>query len=297
MFDFLKGGEAKLQVKLDRADKIYHAGETIHASVVVQGVKDLKIQKAQIALLSREEYERQYEETSTDSDGHTSTDTVKQKQTDERAAWQQQFLGETTIKGGSNQSFEFDIPIPPDALPTVDGGKILNFAWLVRTTLDRRLRGDVEDKQELYIVTAPTNKTPIAGTFGSSNAPGDAQLSLRLSSTDFAVGDTISGEFVIQPQKDYDVTEIRVELERIENVPQDEGNTVKDKQTVKLAGATHLTPGQNQSLPFQLKFSTGAPITCRTRHGSIIWVLRGVLARRMRGDTLVEQEIMLSDAR
>lgn len=297
MFDFLKGGQATLRVTLDRADKIYHAGETVHATVEVQGVKDLKIQNARIALVSREEYERRYEETSTDSDGSTSRDTVKQKQTDERPVWQHQFLGETTIKGSSSQSFSFDIPIPADALPTVEGGKILNYAWLVKTVLDRRLRGDVEDKQELYLLATPSNKPALAGEFGSSNEPGDALLSLRLSSTDFQLGDTITGELVIQPQKEFDVTEIRVELELIENVPQDEGNTFKDKQTVKLASSTHLTLGQNLNLPFQLKIPTGVPITCRTPHGSINWVLRGVLSRRMRGDTLVEQAITLSDAR
>ncbi|MBI4673277.1 MAG: sporulation protein [Chloroflexi bacterium] len=293
MFDFLKGGQANVQVTLDRPNQIYGAGDTVHVTVNVQGVKDLKIQNAQIALVSREEYVRRYDERSTDSNGNSTIEENTRRETDERKVWQQQFLGETTIKGNSNQAFEFNVPIPPDALPTVDGGKILSFAWRVKTTLDRRLRGDVEDIQELYVIAKPYGNMGGAGEYGTSNEPGEARLSLRLSNTGAAVGETIAGELLIQPQKAFDATEIRVELERTEDVPQDKGNQQKEKQTVKMAGSTHLDPGQNLNMPFQIKIPSGAPFTCRTRHGSISWVLRGVLARRMRGDTSVEQEILL----
>lgn len=292
MFDFLKGGKATLTVTLDRATKIYAPGETIHANVRVEGVKDLKIQAAKIALVSREEYEYKYE--TRDSDGDLETRTSKT--TDELKVWEKQFLNETTIKANSNQTFEFDIPLPPNALPSVEGGNILNHEWLVKTTLDRKLAGDVEDKQTVYVLAPASNKMLGAGTYGSSNEPGEAELSLRVSNTQFAVGEIIAGEFIIRPQKDFDVTEIRVELERIESVPRDEGNTVQDAQTVKLAGGTKLTRGNEMVMPFQIKVPTSAPITCRTRHGSIEWMLRGVLSRRMRGDTIVEQEIFLYSA-
>lgn len=296
MFDFLKGGQANLTLTLDRANKIYAPGETINAKLTVQGVKDLKIQGGLITLVTREEYQHRYQDESTDSDGRTSTETVTRKETDERKLEQQQFLNETTIKGGTNQTFDFTFPLPPDALPTVDGGKILNLEWRVKATLDRKLRGDVETFQVLYVPKPFSGTMGGAGEFGTSNSPSDAQLSLRLSNREYAPGDTISGEFVMVGQKEFDVTEIRIELERFENVPEDQGNTFKDKQAVKLAGSTKLKPGQNMVMPFQIKIPTGAPITCRTPHGSIRWTLRGVLARRMRGDTLVEQEILVSSS-
>lgn len=50
MFDFLKGGKANLSVTLDRATKSYAPGETIHATVRVEGVnhraRDLSVQRA-----------------------------------------------------------------------------------------------------------------------------------------------------------------------------------------------------------------------------------------------------------
>lgn len=292
MFDFLKGGKANLVVTLDRHNSIYAPGDTIHASVRVEGVKDIKIQSAKIALVSREEYEYKYETRDSDGDDETRTS----KTTDELNVWQQQFLRESTIKGGTNQTFEFDMQLPPNALPSVEGGKILNHEWLVKTTLDRKLAGDVEDKQTIYVLAGASDKMLGAGIYGSSNEPGEAELSMRVPNTQFAIGETIAGDLIIRPQKDFDVTEIRVELERTEHVPRDEGNTLNEKQTVKLAGGTKLTRGNEMILPFQIKVPGSAPITCQTRNGSIEWTLHGVLSRRMRGDTIVEQEIFLYSA-
>lgn len=296
MFDFLKGGKATLAVTLDRPNKIYKPGETIHAVVNVQGVKDLKIQSAKIALVSREEYEYKYERTTTDSDGSTSTEDETSTVTDEQKVWEQQFSGETTIKGGSTQNFEFNIPIPANAMPTVDDGKILNLTWLVRTTLDRKLAGDVEDKQEIDVVAPPVAVPSGAGEFGVSNEPGEADMVLRLPKYTFALGETVSGELVIRPKKAFDATEIRVELVRREFVPRDEGNEYRQDEKFKLAGGTKLVSGQEMTVPFQFKIPTARPITANTRHGTINWYLRGILSRRMRGDTMVEQQVLIYNA-
>lgn len=282
MFDFFKGGKATLAVTLDRPNRIYAPGETISAKVNVQGVKDLKIQSGKIALVAREEFQVRSE----DSEGDTTTSRENQ----EVKAWEQAFLGETTVKGGSNETYEFTIPIPSDAMPTLEGGKILSLSWSVKTTLDRRLAGDVQDKQDIFIV-APAPTRSAAGSFGFSNEPADAEMSLKLSSQEFAVGDAVSGELTIHPKKTFDVTEIRFELMYREHVPKDKGNEFKQEFKVKLAGGTKLTPGQDLALPFQVAIPGSAPLSARTRHGSIIWKARGVLSRRLRGDTIVEQEL------
>ncbi len=293
MFDFLKGGKARVSVELDRPSAPYVPGETIHAKVIVQGEKDLKIQNGRVALVYREEYERRYQDRDTDSQGHTTHTSRKDWETDEQAVWQHQFLEETTIRGGSNQTFEFAMPLPQNAPPTLEGGKILRGQWLVKTTLDRKLAGDVEDKRETFVFHLPTGRMGGAGTYGYSNEPVDAEMQLVLSNKEFALGETITGELIIRPKKEFDVTEIRVETARQERVPQDEGNEHNENKAVKLAGGVKLAAGQELKYPFQLSLSTGSPITARTRHGSITWLLRGVLARRMRGDTHVEEEIFV----
>src|SRR5262245_32686544 len=104
MFDFLKGGKAKITVETDRPTDPYVPCERINAKIVVQREKDLKIQKGKLALIYHEEYQRHYTDRDTDSDGNTSETDSKSWVNEDTEAWQQQFLGETTIKGGSNQT-------------------------------------------------------------------------------------------------------------------------------------------------------------------------------------------------
>lgn len=297
MFDFLKGGKAKVTVETDRPNQPYVPGERINAQVTVQGEKDLKIQKGKVALIYREEYQRQYRDSDTDSDGSTSTTDRKSWQTDEIEQWQEQFFGETTVKGGSNQTFEYSIPLPYNAPPTLVGGKILKGQWVIKATLDRKLASDVEAKVESFVVTVPTGKSGGAGTYGMSNAPDEAQLALNLPGEEFVLGDTITGEFVIQPRKEFDASEFRVEVVCSEDVPEDLGNTNTTNISVKVSGGAKLLPGQDLKFPFQLTIPGNAPVTCKTRHGSVTWTLRGVIARRMRSDTYVEHEILVYSTR
>ena len=294
MFDFLKGGKASVQLVLDRPRPVYAPGETVQAKVTVVGEKDLKIQQGRIALVYHEEYQYAHEERSTDSDGHTETSTEKSWATDEREVSKHVFLGETTIKAGSKQDFEFAFTVPNDALPSLEG-EIIKIKWLVKATLDRKLASYVVQKIEVYVPsTAPETR---AGDYGVSNEPGEAEMAFALGANAFARGEVIEGKLVIRPKKAFEANEVRVELEERERVPRDEGNEKTRTEKIKLAGSTKFEPGKEMVIPFQVTVSSSAPVTCRTPNGSITWKLKGVLARRFRGDTLVEQDIVASSVR
>jgi sporulation-control protein spo0M len=297
IFDFLKGGKATVSLELDLPNAAYAPGEVIHARVIVRGEKDLKIQKGHIALVAREEYERQYQDRERDSDGDYRDVEVKRWLTDEQNVWNNQFLGETTIRGGSDQSFQFDIPIPPDAPPTLQGGKILKLNWLLKATLDRKMASDVEAKTDVYIHQYPTGQSAATAVSGASSDPGDVELALSLSNKEFTLGETVSGEFNVRPVKEFDVTEIRVELRRLESVPEALGNQSTDTRSVKISGGVKLKPGQDQKYPFQISIPDSVPITANTRHGTISWALFGVLARRLRADTTVTRQIFVFHTR
>ena len=66
---------------------------------------------------------------------------------------------------------------------------------------------------------------------------------------------------------------------------------------VKLAGKTKLQPGQDMAIPFSVAIPSPRPVSGPTRNSTITWRLRGVLARFMRGDTLVEEEIFVHSGR
>jgi sporulation-control protein spo0M len=291
MFDFLKGGKAQVRLEIDSPDQTYTAGKTIHAVVTVDGEKDLKIQQGRITLVCREEYQYRRQSTSRDSNGHRSTSVHASWGTDERTLYQQVFAGETVIPGATTQTFKFDMPIPPDATPTCADGKIVRVHWWLTGTLDRKLASDVQEKAEIRVLSILPHEIARPGEYGRSNEPDEAHMALVLPSDKFALGETITGELIVRPQKSFDVTEIRAELEMEEKVPRDEGNRFKKQVKVKLAGKTKLQPDQEQRYPFSMTIPANSPVTFKTSHSSATWTLRGVLARFMRGDTQVEGEI------
>jgi sporulation-control protein spo0M len=297
MFDFLKGGKAKLHVTLDRPMLPYYLGEPVRATVTIEGEKELKIQEARVALVCHEEYEYRYESHHTDSDGHHHTDVHSSWATDEMVVQQQQLMGQGAIPGSFMQSYEFAAAIPAGAPATCDGGRIVRVKWLVKATLDRKLAGDIEGKAELLVFAAPPGSMASPGEFGVSNEPKEAALALALPCQEWALGETIQGQLLVRPQKAFDATEVRVELVRVEYVPRDRGNENKEEVKVKVAGKTKLQPGQDLTFPFSLAIPSPRPVSGGTRNSTITWKLRGVLARFMRGDTVVEEEIYVYSGR
>ena len=297
MFDFLKGGKAIVTVTLDRPMLPYFAGETVQARVTIQGQKDLKIQEARVQLVCREEYQYKYESRHTDSDGRTHTSDETKWTTDEIVVQQQQLMKEGTIPASFNQTFEFVAPIPAGSPPTCDGGKIVRVKWMVRATLDRKLAGDTETTADLLVFSAPPGQAAGAGEYGFSNDPGDAEMSLFLPGKEFAAGDTIQGQLLVRPQKAFDASEVRVELSRLENVPRDRGNQYREAKAIKVAGKTRLEPGQTLTLPFSVPIPASAPVTGQTRNSSVSWQVSGILARSLRSDTHVDEQVHIFSGR
>ncbi len=201
MFDFLKGGKAKLHVILDRPMLPYYGGETVHATVAIEGEKELKIQEARVALVCQEEYEYRYESHHRDSDGHSHTDVHTSWATDEQIVQKQVLMGQGAIPSNFIQTYEFTATIPGNAPPTCDGGRIVRAKWLVKATLDRKLAGDIEDKAELMVFAAPPGKMVDAGQFGYSNEPNEANLTLDLPGKEWTLGETIQGRFLVRPRR------------------------------------------------------------------------------------------------
>jgi sporulation-control protein spo0M len=297
MFDFLKGGKAKLHVTLDRPMLPYYLGETVHATVTIEGEKELKIQEARVALVCHEEYQYRHESHHTDSDGHHHTDVHTSWATDEQVIQQKQLMGQGAIPSNFMQTYEFSAAIPSSAPPTCDGGRIVRVKWMVKATLDRKMAGDIEDKAELMVFVAPPGTMVSPGEFGYSNEPKDATLALALPCKEWALGETIQGQFLVRPQKAFEATEVRVELARVENVPRDRGNESKEEVKVKLAGKTKFEPGQDLTFPFSVAIPSPRPVSGRTRNSTVTWQVRGVLARFLRGDTRVEEEVFVYSGR
>jgi hypothetical protein len=303
MFDLFKGGKVSVKLTLDRPTSKdapwahpYYLGETVRACVTLASEKEVKIKEGRIALVFREEYQYKHRHHSTDSHGHSRSSVVTAWTTDEREANRQVFLGETSLPAGTQKTYEFDLPIPTNAAPSARA-EIVRINWLVKATLDRRMAGDIEDRVDLPVFVGASGASVQPIESGVSNEPDEADLIFSLPSKEWVMGETIAGRLHVNPKKEFDVSEIRVELVRSERVPRDLGNEHETSLPVKLTDGTHLKPGQNLALPFNIAIPSPVPATFRTPNSTLDWKLRGVLARRLRKDTIVEEEIVIFNGR
>lgn len=297
MFDFMKGGKANLQLVLDRPSQPYWFGEMIHATLTLTGEKDLKVDEGRIILLYHEEYQFRRRHVHRDSKGHTSTREESVWTTDEREVKRDVFMNQATISSGAHQTLQFELPIPANAAPTAAGGKIVKIKWLVKATLDRRMASDTEAIVEVPVMAAPPGQLTQAGVYGVSSEPAEAELSLSLPALEFVLGEAIEGQLQVCPAKEFDVSEIRVELVRREIVPRELGHQVEEVAPLKLAAGSRLKPGSNLTLQFRLAIPASAPPTLQTPNSQVHWFVRGILARRLRKDTSAEQEIAIYSRR
>ena len=287
MLDFLKGAKVNIQVDLERPD--YFPGETVQATISVQAEKDTQIEEGRVVLLRREEY--QEEEESTDSDGDRTTSKVWRTDEDEIA--RHVFLTASTLAAGVQQSFKFTAPVPADALPTWQGGKTIKAKWLVKASLGRKLALDWNGEEEIAVVVAPPGTSNHPAEFGTSNKPSEVELAFALPNREWVIGETIEGELLVKPKKDFEINEINVKLGHVETV-KGEGNTKIEDQSVKPIGKTKMQSGQSLRYPFKLTIPTPRPSTGTTPHGSVSWKLTASLARGfLKGSYDVETEIFV----
>jgi hypothetical protein len=295
MFNFLKGGKVNLSVAIDRPSGIYFPGETVHAKISLSSDKELKFQEGRVALLYQEKYQYRTTRQKTDSQGHRHTEDDFRWQTNDQEVARQVFLGETILPQGSSQNFEFDAQISTSAPPTYPGS-IIQVKWLVKATLDRKLSGDINAEAPLVVLVSPTgDRTP--GQFGLSNEPGDALLVFELPGIEWVAGETIEGKLLVSPQKNFDATEVRVEVEQTEWVPYDRGNQKVSQVKVKLAGKTKFAAGENLTFPFQIQIPQPSSPSGSSNNWSVTWKLKGILARFLRKDTAIEEVIKVYSGR
>lgn len=296
MFNFLKGTKTELTVTLDRPNGLYYPGDTVGATIEIQPNKELKLHGARVKLSGTEKYEYTYISHSTDSDGNSSDDYVKTWGTNEFFASEENFLGATTLPGGVPQRYSFRMGLPSDALPSL-AGKIVRIQWKAGVKLDRRLAGDLHSEAELRVGFPDPGPAIQPGEYGESNEPGETELTFLLPGLETVAGQSLNGQLRVLPRKNFDASEVRLELVCHEYVSYDQGNESEKVIPFKLAGGVQFTAGQTQTIPFQASIPQEAAPSIQTPNGSIVWTMKGILSRRLRKDTTIEQGFVVYPAR
>jgi len=320
MLSFLKGGEATIKVVPERTH--YQPGEQVRVQVTVAAEKHLPIREGRVALCSKHELQHRVQEHRRDSSGRTRTVQTTTWRRFEQEVDKTVILPEGVLPGGTETVHECTFTIPPQASPTC-AGRIIHVEWWVKVTLDRKMAKDVEERVDLLVFKALPG-TSGSGRCGMASEPGEAEMAFELPSREWVLGDTIEGQLLVRPLKDIAVTEVRVELvgaERVWNTmagpldalgPLASGpglsigfhigsdpnvNETEGIQKLKVAGGGTLKAGQELAYPFRLTIPSPGPVTCKLASGSVTWMVRGVLARRLRSDTKCEAEILVAGAR
>ena len=289
MFNFLKGDKTEFSLTWDRADGIYYPGDTATVTIHLRPEKDLKVQSGHLLLTGDYMYQYCTQEYRTDSDGDSHYENVYYWAANNLFEFKQDFLSEGTLPGGMEQRYTYSVTLPDNPLPSCEG-KIIRVVWRAIASVARRMAKDLHTELILQMHMPAPGQAVTPGEYGGSNEPAEADMSLLLPGLEFVIGETIQGELRILPQKDFDASEVRLELQRREVVPDDQGNKAEKTITQKLAGKTHFSAGQAQIFTFQAPIPPDEQPSIYRDDQSLSWTLALILARTLRKDTRLEQE-------
>lgn len=289
MFNFLKGKKKELIVTLDRTNGIYYSGETVGVIVEIQPDKGLKLRSAQVELRGIEEYRFSSDSSYTDSEGNTKEGESTQWGYGNLFVSAESFLGEVTLPGGAPQRYTFQMPLPPDALPSFNG-EILHVQWRVSVKLDRHLARDLNVEVAVCVASRAPGLAMHPGEYGASDDPGEAELSFTLPGLEVVTGQTLRGQLHILPRQNFS-GKVRLELVRYESVSYDRGLSREISVPFDLAGNTDFMAGQPQVIPFEVSLPPDAAPSIQTPNGAIRWTIKGILSRSSHKAITVEQPV------
>ena len=188
---------------------------------------------------------------------------------------------------------DIDWVVPSDALPTAIGQTRdvfdVGIAWTVTTSLDVAGARDFYDQQQIVVGSPPAAADEPSGALVREVADDESALTLTLDKGRYSSWEMIEGTLRAEILQDLDVTEVRAELVRVESFGYDGDDFLAGR--IRLEGESDLRQGGTREWHFQLETGEVYAPTLSTEMSSIRWVVRCVLARRMRFDTLIEQEV------
>ena len=198
------------------------------------------------------------------------------------------------MRRGLPFSADIDWVVPSDALPTVIGDSGHTFdvgiAWTITTSLDVAGARDFYDQQQLMVGSLPIKdeapETPVVEL-----ADDECALALTLAKGRYGPWEVIEGTLRAEILQDMDVTEVRAELVRLQSFGYDGDEFLAGR--MRLEGDPDLQQGGVREWHFQLETGDVYAPSLRTELSSVNWLVRCILARRMRLDTRIEQEIVV----
>jgi hypothetical protein len=291
-FGLFGGKDVGITIDVEDGDRTFRPGDTVNVRIGLSSSKGVKAREVRAGLVLHHRYQEIERATRTNRD--SGPEYSKTWKTSEDWLHRESLLGVGGAEGSLERGYQFSWPLPLNG-PAPCNGEIAKIRYLVKVTVDRRLARDINEERELAVAIAPPGEWAQPGEYGEPANADDALLKLRLPGLELVRGQTIKGQLLVEPMKQFDARGVRVELVRLEIVPG--GDQVnrheKVEQRVDLAAGLTLQPGVAQSYDFQLSVPESAQPSHQTQHSQLTWVIRGTVDRAMRGDPGVSQTVLV----
>ena len=203
------------------------------------------------------------------------------------------FIEDIRVRRGLPRYFDIDWTAPPDAVPTAvgidTGAGDVGITWVVRTSLDVEGARDFNDTREIAIASSPVVDDELAAPIAAEKLDDLCDISLLLPRGAARASETIEGMLSVKVLRDVNFSDVKAELIRVEAF----GYVGEDRRvdTVTLDTDIELRSGETREWHFHLETGQVDAPSLRTDISSVKWLVKCVLARKMRIDTHIEQEI------
>jgi hypothetical protein len=276
----------KADVLLEVTGSPFNPGSTVDAGVTVSSMESFTVRSGIVQLSCTEVYWQIVS---------TGKSTYHQKRKHKLYKVEESFLGDINFALGMTTHKLVKFTIPQDLPPTVCGKKV-NISWQLKASLDIIKQRDIHVKHELVVspisIAVPVlEKDYQALTNKVTKSSDDGELTLALASQSGIGSGTLRGRFETIMKKTMNVDTIRIELEVKESAGSMSSKNIAD--VVILEGKTSLLGGGYRQWPFELKIPTAPPPTIKTEKSSVVWLVKGVLDKRLRKDFKVIAPIQM----
>ena len=282
MLSLFRRPGADLQIDVDKT--VVQVGDEVRARVTLVPKQDFDVRQGKVELICTETYVQM---TSSQYGQHY------HRRTRSLSLEGGSFMEGGTVRAGLPHSGSVRLVVPAGALPTLTGATVSKIdpgiSWAVIASLDVAKARDIQHSQEVTVdpPAAPEDRQHRPVTAESRHR--QCVLTLGLSSGDARSGDRLAGSLRAEMLQDVGVSEVRVELVRIEKFGNVQRDHTADRVVLEPEGS--LPAGQIREWSFRLNVGKVTAPTLKTDKSSVRWLVKGVLSRRMRPDLRVEREI------
>ncbi len=247
------------------------------------------------ALIATEQW--QFEETTSDGQGHSSSQTVTRKQELERLPVE--LAGEVSLAPGERRQIAFEIPVPPLGPATLEA-TVSRLTWQLEVKLDRP--GDFDSSIVVPVVVLQPTALLRAGVVpvgefalyeAADSATDEARATVEIKPMPICVGAPLDGHLTIETSGQLDLQELRLEI-RVK-VQATVSSGLKEELTLwvgRLAGPGRFG-GASQVIPFSGAVPATYLPTIELPHGRTDATFHVILARAWARDPHLVRDVTI----